>query len=96
MFGSSRVRTALQTIYDHNVLQFADGQLGAVNGMFPDGSIDTFTVQSEEMWTGVTYGLAATMIKEVHHESTYYTIYHAHGDSERMMFQFYLLDLPLM
>lgn len=42
--------------------------MGAVNGMNPDGSIDRYTMQSEEMWVGVTYGLAATMISEVGHE----------------------------
>lgn len=39
--------------------------MGAVNGMLPDGTIDCYTMQSEEMWVGVTYGLAATMIFEV-------------------------------
>lgn len=46
-------------------MKFADGKMGAVNGMYPDGRIDGYTVQSTEVWTGVTYGLAATMIKEV-------------------------------
>jgi non-lysosomal glucosylceramidase len=33
--------------------------------MNPDGTIDTYAVQSEEIWTGVTYALAATMIHNV-------------------------------
>lgn len=45
--------------------------MGAVNGFVlnsnPDkpGHPDSTTIQSEEVWTGVTYGLAATMIQEV-------------------------------
>lgn len=57
--------SSLKTIYELNVKQFADGQMGAVNGMRPDGSVDTSSVQSDEVWIGVVYGLAATMIHEV-------------------------------
>lgn len=39
--------------------------MGAVNGMLPEGTIDDFAIQSEEVWTGVTYGLASLMIFEV-------------------------------
>lgn len=41
-----------------------DGKRGAVNGMLPDGTIDTTTLQSREVWSGVTYAVAATMIQE--------------------------------
>lgn len=39
--------------------------MGAVNGMRPDGVPDTSSVQSNEVWIGVVYSLAATMIQEV-------------------------------
>lgn len=45
--------------------------MGAVNGWVPNanpdkpGHVDAVTVQSEEVWTGVTYALAATMLQEV-------------------------------
>lgn len=45
--------------------------MGAVNGFVlnsnPDkpGHPDNTTIQSEEVWTGVTYALAATMLQEV-------------------------------
>lgn len=48
-----------------------NGTMGAVNGFVlnsnPDkpGRIDDTTIQSEEIWTGVTFALAATMIYEV-------------------------------
>ncbi|KAG8228817.1 hypothetical protein J437_LFUL008313 [Ladona fulva] len=64
VFKPENVRSALETIYEYNVLKFANGTMGAVNGMTPDGHIDIDTVQSEEAWVGVIYGLAALMIHE--------------------------------
>jgi non-lysosomal glucosylceramidase len=55
------VRSALQTIYDYNVRRFADGQMGAVNGMRPDGTVDVSSEQSQEVWVGTNYALAAFM-----------------------------------
>ena len=46
-------------------MSFKKGEMGAVNGMYPNGQVDRFTMQSEEMWVGVAYSLAATMIAEV-------------------------------
>lgn len=46
-------------------MSFAAGQMGAVNGMRPEGVPDRSSVQSDEVWIGVVYGLAATMIHEV-------------------------------
>lgn len=46
-------------------MSFAKGQMGAVNGMRPEGVPDRSSVQSDEVWVGVVYGLAATMIYEV-------------------------------
>nr|XP_045601702.1 non-lysosomal glucosylceramidase-like [Procambarus clarkii] len=64
VFQHDCVKSVLKLLYEYNVLQFNNGEMGAVNGMNPDGSIDRYTLQSEEMWVGVTYGLAATMIFE--------------------------------
>ncbi|XP_069194516.1 non-lysosomal glucosylceramidase isoform X2 [Procambarus clarkii] len=64
VFQRDCVKSVLKLLYEYNVLQFNNGEMGAVNGMNPDGSIDRYTLQSEEMWVGVTYGLAATMIFE--------------------------------
>jgi non-lysosomal glucosylceramidase len=57
-----RVATALRTIHRRNVVDLGDGLLGAVNGMRPDGRIDTSSEQSEEVWIGTTYALAAFML----------------------------------
>ncbi|MFX1273224.1 MAG: non-lysosomal glucosylceramidase, partial [Promethearchaeota archaeon] len=54
--------STLQTIYNFNVLRFQLGQIGAVNGMRPDGTPDNTCAQSSEVWTGTTYALAAFMI----------------------------------
>lgn len=65
VFPKDNIKKALKTMYEKNVCSFMNGEMGAVNGMNPDGTIDMYTIQSEETWTGVTYSLAATLIKEV-------------------------------
>ncbi|XP_021903625.1 non-lysosomal glucosylceramidase [Carica papaya] len=59
-----KVRSALDKIYHFNVLKVKGGTRGAVNGMLPDGRIDMAAMQSREIWAGVTYALAASMIQE--------------------------------
>lgn len=47
--------------------------------MLPSGKIDTYTIQSEEIWTGVVYGLSSLMIHEGMLDEgfkTAYGIYH--------------------
>lgn len=52
-------------------MSFQGGSLGAVNGFIVNadpekpGHADSTTLQSEEVWPGVTFALAATMIQEV-------------------------------
>uniref|UniRef100_A0A673BIX6 Glycosyl-hydrolase family 116 catalytic region domain-containing protein n=1 Tax=Sphaeramia orbicularis TaxID=375764 RepID=A0A673BIX6_9TELE len=60
-----KIRSALKSVYELNVMSFAGGHMGAVNGMRPEGVPDRSSVQSDEVWIGVVYGLAATMIHEV-------------------------------
>ncbi len=57
--------SVLNTIFDMNVMRFGGGKLGAVNGMTRSGQVEITSMQSEEIWTGTTYGLASTMIMEV-------------------------------
>ncbi|XP_028063644.1 non-lysosomal glucosylceramidase-like isoform X3 [Camellia sinensis] len=59
-----KARSALEKIYRFNVLKVKGGTRGAVNGMLPDGSVDMSAMQSREIWTGVTYSVAAAMIHE--------------------------------
>ena len=55
---------ALRKVFNFNVMKFANGQMGAMNGMAADGSLILTNEQVHEVWTGVTYGLAATMLSE--------------------------------
>jgi len=56
------VETALRTVFARNVMGFLGGSAGAVNGTRPDGSVDESGEQSQEVWTGTTYALAAFML----------------------------------
>ncbi|XP_011073769.1 non-lysosomal glucosylceramidase [Sesamum indicum] len=62
LFDDQKIRSALQKIYDFNVMKVRGGRMGAVNGMHPNGKVDETCMQSREIWTGVTYAAAATMI----------------------------------
>lgn len=77
LLPKENVRKALCTIYENNVKGFNDGESGAVNGFLFDangkGTVDTNSLQSGEVWTGVTYGLAATMIMEGMYEEAFQT-----------------------
>jgi len=58
-----QARSALRTVYEYNVQRFQSGKMGAVNGMRPDGSIDRTNLQSQEVWTGTVYAVAAAMLQ---------------------------------
>lgn len=62
LFDDVKIDSALQKIYDFNVMKVKGGRMGAVNGMHPNGRVDESCMQSREIWTGVTYAVAATMI----------------------------------
>ncbi len=64
-FDKDRVDSVLDTIFKKNVMEFGEGKLGAVNGMTKSGELEISSMQSEEVWTGVTYSLSSTMIMEV-------------------------------
>lgn len=59
-----KAKSAFDKIYNFNVLKVKNGKRGAVNGMLPSGEPDMSSMQSREIWTGVTYGVAAAMIHE--------------------------------
>lgn len=68
-----KAQSALEKVYRFNVMKFKDGKRGAVNGMKPDGSLDTSAMQSREIWSGVTYAVGAAMIQEGMVESGFKT-----------------------
>ena len=49
----------LKMIYERNIKGIRNGTIGAMNGVHPDGSIDRTSMQSQEVWSGSTYALAA-------------------------------------
>lgn len=55
-------------------MKYANGQRGAVNGMKPNGRVDITSIQSEEVWVGVTNGLASLMVFEGMSEQAWATI----------------------
>ncbi|KAH9750589.1 non-lysosomal glucosylceramidase [Citrus sinensis] len=59
-----KARSALEKVYNYNVLKVMGGKRGAVNGMLPDGRVDMSSMQSREIWSGVTYAVAASMVHE--------------------------------
>ncbi|KAJ6326210.1 hypothetical protein OIU78_013333 [Salix suchowensis] len=62
LFDDVKIRSALNKIYDFNVMKVRGGKMGAVNGMHLNGKVDETCMQSREIWSGVTYAVAATMI----------------------------------
>ncbi len=56
-------RSALQKVFDFNIMGFKNGRLGAVNGMRPDGGLDKTGMQSMEIWIGTTFAVAAAMLQ---------------------------------
>ncbi|XP_065059561.1 non-lysosomal glucosylceramidase-like [Rhopilema esculentum] len=64
VFPKDHIESAMKTVFQMNVMRYQGGFMGAVNGMRPDGRVDTSSLQAEEVWTGVTYAVAASMIQE--------------------------------
>lgn len=62
---NENVVKAMRTVYEFNVQKFKNGESGAVNGMLPNGEVDLSSVQSQEVWTGVTYAVASHLILQV-------------------------------
>ncbi|WOK96528.1 non-lysosomal glucosylceramidase [Canna indica] len=60
----NKARSAFEKIYNFNVLKVKEGKCGAVNGIRQDGTMDMSAFQSNEIWAGVTYAVAAAMIQE--------------------------------
>jgi non-lysosomal glucosylceramidase len=80
----------LKKIYDFNVMKFAGGKMGAVNGMAPDGSIITTNQQVQEVWLGTTFSVAALMLADGLKAEGYRTawgVYHTNYETEGYWFR---------
>ena len=85
-----QARSALMTVYDWNVQRFNGGLMGAINGMRPNGEVDKTSMQSQEVWTGTTYAVAAAMIQENLCDLGYgtaYGVYHTTYDCTGYWYQ---------
>lgn len=83
-------KKALRRIFDYNVRKFADGDMGAVNGIGADGKIITTNEQVQEVWTGTTFSLAALMLEAGMKDEAYRTahgIYHVTYESKGYWFR---------
>jgi non-lysosomal glucosylceramidase len=82
--------SSLKKIYNFNVLKFADGSMGAVNGIAPDGSLVKSNEQVQEVWGGTTFGLAALMLGEGMKDEAFRTawgIYHTTYETKGYWFR---------
>jgi len=81
---------SLKAIYENNVMKFAKGEMGAVNGMASDGTIITTNEQVQEVWTGTTLALAGFMLGEGMKEEAFHTawgIYHVSYETKGYWFR---------
>jgi non-lysosomal glucosylceramidase len=81
---------SLKKIFDFNVMKFAGGSMGAVNGIAADGTLVTTNEQVQEVWTGTTLGLAGFMLGEGMKDEAYKTawgIYHTTYETKGYWFR---------
>lgn len=57
-------RSALQHVYDYNVMKFNHGEMGALNGIGTDGRMLEENEQVKEVWVGTTFSVASHMLLE--------------------------------
>ena len=82
--------SSLKKIYNFNVMKFADGSMGAVNGIAADGTLVKTNEQVQEVWTGTTFGFAALMLSEGMKDEGFATargIYHTSYETKSYWFR---------
>ena len=55
--------SAMKKIFDFNVMKFGNGEMGAANGMAPDGTILS-NAEAKEVWVGTTESFAGLLMSE--------------------------------
>jgi len=65
--------SALKKIFEFNVMKFAAGGMGALNGMASDGHVLKDNEQIQEVWVGTTFGLCGEMVAEGLREEAFTT-----------------------
>ncbi len=81
---------ASKKIYDINVLKFGNGEMGAANGMAPNGTMILDNEQAPEVWVGTTLGFSALLLSEGRQDEAYHTargLYHVIYESKGYWFR---------
>jgi non-lysosomal glucosylceramidase len=81
--------SALKKIFDLNVSRFGNGEMGAANGMSPDGTV-VDNEQAKEVWAGTTLGFASLLKSEGMKDEAYKTtwgLYHVIYESKGYWFR---------
>jgi non-lysosomal glucosylceramidase len=79
----------LKKIFDFNVMKFGNGEMGAINGMAPDGAILS-NEEAKEVWVGTTEGYAGLLMSEGMKDQAYKTawgLYHVIYESKGYWFR---------
>jgi len=83
-------RKALKKIFDFNVQKFGNGEMGAVNGIAPDGTLLDSNEQVREVWVGTNFSVAALMLAVGLKDEAYHTawgVYHVIYETEGYWFR---------
>jgi non-lysosomal glucosylceramidase len=84
-------RKALKKIFDFNVMKFANGEMGAVNGIGADGKVIlNDNEQVREVWGGTTFSVAALMLADGLKDEGYRTawgVYHTVYETQGYWFR---------
>lgn len=83
-------QSALKAIFACNVSKFANGEMGAVNGVTSNGSVINDNEQAREVWVGTSFGLAALLLSVGMREEAYRTawgLYHVIYESKGYWFR---------
>jgi non-lysosomal glucosylceramidase len=71
-------------------MKFANGEMGAVNGMAPNGTVLKSNEQVQEVWTGTTFSVASLMLGEGMTKEAYQTawgLYHVTYETKGYWFR---------
>lgn len=84
-------RKTLKKIFDFNVMKFAKGEMGAVNGIGADGKvIQNDNEQIREVWCGTVFSVAALMLADGLKDEGYHTawgVYHVIYETQGYWFR---------
>ncbi len=82
--------STMKKIFNFNVMKYGNGEMGAANGMGPDGSILSANAEAKEVWGGTTLGYAGLLMSEGMKDEAYKTtwgLYHVIYESKGYWFR---------